>query len=177
MGGAVTFVRSNNQGYGMLRFNPNLEMEVQMNDAFIKCLGGLVDDTLRTADDINTSVEWNKYLEFKSHADLGSIKPNDLAFIYCDLVEPNPVGEQQASLLQIMPLILDGEEGKINLFEPHRLTFYKLLRDGFNTIRFQFARVDGSLHEFKLRNDENMWEGNNAVLVTLLFRKIKKIDN
>ena len=80
-------------------------------------------------------------------------------YIYCDVVEPRPVGDCQVPLLRIVPI--EGENGQMITKTYEHIQYVPLLRKHFRTIEIDIKKDTGESVPFEL----------GKLVVTLHFRK------
>jgi len=98
----------------------------------------------------------------------------EIAFIYCDIIKPNPVGDSMSHLLEIIPLSYfktdDHHANGVRLFSPCTVKYKPVGVQTISEITFKIVRVDGRPIRFPLITKETL-KHSGGTIIELKFRK------
>ncbi len=98
-------------------------------------------------------------------------RPTPMSMLYCDIVQPSFVAEQQLSLLQMIPVEDYMNKDVSTFYVPRQLIFHPIVPYKIKNIRFSLCQTEGSPNSFITQGGETFQD---SVVITLLFRPRKK---
>lgn len=106
--------------------------------------------------------------------------PSTVGMVYCDVVQPSPVSQILAPLLQIVPIkaknhndnvvTRDTKKEELSIYEPQHLIFKPVVEREFSDIEFEILQPDGTPHLFET---QNINLNDSTMTFSLLFRRQK----
>lgn len=152
----------------------DLTLDIFLDRKFLKIFG------LHNENSADIALKVGERYVFKGNPDIRRIQtiPSTIGLVYCDIVEPCPVGNVMAPLLQIVPINIksdDDEDGgllnrEVTIYEPQHLVFHPVICREFRDIQFEILQPDGRPHTF---DDYPLTEINGGMTFTLMFRRQK----
>jgi len=102
-----------------------------------------------------------------------------IAFMYCNVLQPSPVGDTVAPLLEIIPITKfyrnSNRANRLKMFEPKRLQFRKCQETEVSELHFQLLRADGKpIHIPQVR--DNLIKQNGGTLLELKIQPQKSYE-
>lgn len=92
---------------------------------------------------------------------------NPVALLDCSIIKPNIVGDQEAQILQFVPIMLGRQVNDRRIHEPVRLVYHPVQHTPIDSIKFRF--VNSNLRERHFESDTST----DPMIVTLTFRRKK----
>ena len=138
---------------------------IGINRIFARACGGSVTEG-------NHVLHAGDVLYFDGRLDIYHARTNPLAMIHCSIIKPNIVGNKYENLLAWVPIRSNRILGpSMKLYEPEEIIYHPVKEQPFGDIHFKLTDTLGELRNFRLEDTSA------NILVSLIFRKIKKMDS
>ena len=140
------------------------DIYIWVNDTFTRACGQVNKPRARTL------LTPGRAIIFEGKANLYHALPNPVAMLHCNIVKPSILGGADHQFLSWLPLRRrGGDEASYQMHEPSELLFHRVIDRPFGSIGFKLTNGIGQLRNLYKQDDPDA-----LVIVTLLFRRIKK---